>query len=460
MDLLTTTAILRAALLWVIWTMFCGAIASWVWALHRLLRGQPLLPETPLVERRKPPWGLGTVLLLIVAWYLVTQHGLELYAQAARRGRPSPRAAAHIPADNKGPEEPRAAAGRPEAESLPFGLSMIELMFVQAAINEVLIVVLPSIAWLTSGARLRDLGLSLRGWKRQVATGAVVVLILMPIVYGVQMACVKYLDVSGPERRRHPVERMIRDDFSPGVAYLAFLTAVILAPVFEELFFRGFFQSWLVKAFDRLARESRAARSRRHAPAKTGPHGQMDSGTGRDLIDIDPVRSSIDGVTGEPENEPLSATKAESGPDPERDSLGEAIGPEVGRKPSAPDQPLPHHSQSRRWTVAAIALTSLFFAALHFQQWPAPIPLFVLSLGLGLVYERTGSLLAPICMHAIFNGFSTLTLIAMALEPQKDQPPPRPVLERAVAVEEGRRNIPDVGPGPRRAEARIHDGIF
>ena len=79
----------------------------------------------------------------------------------------------------------------------------------------------------------------------------------------------------------------------------------------------------------------------------------------------------------------------------------------------------------------------MVFAALHAPQWPAPIPLFVLALGLGIVYERTGSLLAPICMHAVFNGFSTLMLFHVALQgpdhPEARSPP---------------------GPGARRARRR------
>ena len=138
-------------------------------------------------------------------------------------------------------------------------------MFAQAAISEVLIILLPGLIWLTSGARLRDLGLSLAGWRRQAAVGIVAVLFLLPIVYGVQAACVTYLEVPDREARRHPVEKMLREDPSVGVAYLAFLTAVVLAPAFEELLFRGIIQSWLVKALNRFAR--------REAPSPLKQHG-------------------------------------------------------------------------------------------------------------------------------------------------------------------------------------------
>ncbi|MFZ9024246.1 MAG: type II CAAX prenyl endopeptidase Rce1 family protein [Anaerohalosphaeraceae bacterium] len=52
----------------------------------------------------------------------------------------------------------------------------------------------------------------------------------------------------------------------------------------------------------------------------------------------------------------------------------------------------------------------MFFAILH---TPTHIPaLFILSVGLGYAYERSGSLLRPILMHIFFNGLSiTMTLL-------------------------------------------------
>ncbi len=54
-----------------------------------------------------------------------------------------------------------------------------------------------------------------------------------------------------------------------------------------------------------------------------------------------------------------------------------------------------------RW--GAVAITSFVFAAVHAlpHHWPA---LIVLSMLMGVAYERTGSLLTPITIHMIFNG--------------------------------------------------------
>ncbi|QDV34134.1 CPBP family intramembrane glutamic endopeptidase [Tautonia plasticadhaerens] len=83
--------------------------------------------------------------------------------------------------------------------------------------------------------------------------------------------------------------------------------------------------------------------------------------------------------------------------------------------------------------LVALILPAAFFAGVHYGQWPAPIPLFVLAVGLGVVYRRTGGLVAPIAMHATFNGLSTMAMIVVLLavparapEPEVDGPVPVP----------------------------------
>ena len=69
----------------------------------------------------------------------------------------------------------------------------------------------------------------------------------------------------------------------------------------------------------------------------------------------------------------------------------------------------------------AIVLSSLFFSAFHYSsnQGLANIPilgsLFVLAYFLGFVYERQGSLSAPIILHAAFNAISTLNLYILGV---------------------------------------------
>jgi membrane protease YdiL (CAAX protease family) len=58
----------------------------------------------------------------------------------------------------------------------------------------------------------------------------------------------------------------------------------------------------------------------------------------------------------------------------------------------------------QRWgTLRALMVVSMVFAVIHFHL-PSLGPLFALAVGLGLAYEWSGSLLAPITMHVLFNA--------------------------------------------------------
>jgi membrane protease YdiL (CAAX protease family) len=425
----TTNDILLGIFTWMVLTILFGSLMSWIWTIRRLLNGRSVLPETPLVERGRTPWGAGTILLVVVAFVVVNVGAFSGYTLATRGRPPGKPADAPHRVDKKeagklgpaeavgepgaaGPPRLAAAAGadRPrDSSSVPGEVSLPELMFVQAVINSLLIVLLPLILRMTSGARLRDLGLSLAGWRRQVAVGTVALLLLLPIVYTVQFACVKYLDVPRPEDRAHPVEKMLREELTGGLAYLAVLTAVILAPILEELLFRGIIQSWLIKAMNDL--NLRLVRLR--APSQPlDPNIPVDGYWAVDEV----VETDLGQVDASPR-------ASEHSEDPS--------------KPS--DQPDIVDSPS--FTGAAIVLTSLVFASLHAPQWPAPIPLFVLSVGLGVVYHRTGSLLAVICMHALFNGLPTLAIL---LSPGKEKPVERPLIERVAPLGRAELQVPVV----------------
>ena len=62
----------------------------------------------------------------------------------------------------------------------------------------------------------------------------------------------------------------------------------------------------------------------------------------------------------------------------------------------------------QRW--AAIVVTSLLFANVHATDH-GPV-LFLLSIAIGYIYERTGNLWAPITLHAVFNTVQILSYFA------------------------------------------------
>ena len=58
----------------------------------------------------------------------------------------------------------------------------------------------------------------------------------------------------------------------------------------------------------------------------------------------------------------------------------------------------------------AIIASAMFFAAVH-PTWPTPIPLFVLGLGLAYLTLRTRNVVSAILLHSLFNGVSVAFLV-------------------------------------------------
>ena len=63
------------------------------------------------------------------------------------------------------------------------------------------------------------------------------------------------------------------------------------------------------------------------------------------------------------------------------------------------------------WPRAALILSSVTFGFIHFNPM-ALVPLSYFALLLALLYEKSGSLLAPMAAHASFNAFNFLALMS------------------------------------------------
>jgi membrane protease YdiL (CAAX protease family) len=61
--------------------------------------------------------------------------------------------------------------------------------------------------------------------------------------------------------------------------------------------------------------------------------------------------------------------------------------------------------------AAALLLSSILFASLH-GNLASFLPLTLLGLGLALAYERAGSLVAPVVLHALFNLNTTVIILS------------------------------------------------
>jgi membrane protease YdiL (CAAX protease family) len=78
-------------------------------------------------------------------------------------------------------------------------------------------------------------------------------------------------------------------------------------------------------------------------------------------------------------------------------------------------------SRHRVWRMLAWLGVSFLFALIHGDA-VAFVPLFLLALILTWLYERTGSLLAPITAHALFNAVNLVLLCFFQGEVESGQP--------------------------------------
>ena len=389
MPTIALTEILRVLLtmsfLCILWSMF----VAWAWMIWRLFTGQSILPENSMVNRRQPPWGAGTVLFVFLP-LLATQVDISQWtgkADPPAREVVHEKVASTVTVAGKdhppGVSAPAAAGSEVElavegakAAKLPGAEKRVRLsrtMLLNAVVEIFMLILVTLVARLTCGARLRDFGLSLDGCRRQAALGVVATLIAAPAINGIQFLATK---IWAPQP--HPVQEMILREFSPAVGVLAVLTAVVLAPIFEELVFRGLLQSWLVVLL------------RRHTDPLPDPPMEATPFT----ANFDPYFAGEFSVAKPLDGPYLPTLKTED----------------------------PDLARSRALAWVAIVLTSLVFAFVHAPQWPAPIPLFVLALVIGKVYQRTGSLIAAVFMHATFNGLSMILLFLALVSGVKVEP--------------------------------------
>jgi membrane protease YdiL (CAAX protease family) len=233
------------------------------------------------------------------------------------------------------------------------------------------------VPYLVSGTRPYQLGLNTYDWARNLILGWLGWVILSPAVFGLHLAsewASQLLWHVSPEE--HPLVHMFRTG-SLRVERLAILvSAVILAPLLEELFFRGLLQRWFARhvcggdvamlaalAITVLFRWDKWEEAWHHL----GPRGLVH--------ELPPIAFVLVMMPG-----------------------AHLLSRMLRAKSARPSE------------IRAIYGTALLFAMFHARVWPTPIPLFVLALGLGYLAHRTQNLLAPIVMHALFNAITGLAL--------------------------------------------------
>lgn len=215
------------------------------------------------------------------------------------------------------------------------------------------------------------LGASMRQFPRGVLWGVLALLLVIPWMLTASVLLQVVLKAAGIELETvHEIIRAMREFASPELIAWGLVSAVVVAPIAEEVLFRGVLQTTLVHIWARLFDPPLAQGEAMPAP------------TAEAAIPMAVLA------------EPLSMSAP-------------------GSMPAAPaERPVRHMpSATARW--AGIVATSLVFAALH-ETWSIPV-IFLLSLALGYLYERTGNLWTAITVHLGFNAFNMMLALPVIL---------------------------------------------
>lgn len=226
-------------------------------------------------------------------------------------------------------------------------------------------------------------------------------LLIAPVVLVVQLLLSMFVEY------KHPAMEAMVKDANVFTVVAVWLAAVIAAPIAEEVMFRGWIQNWLQRASFEPSDFS--------ATLAGGWSRQPDHDFDREVALVEDVLAS--------ESETVDLSEAHRrGSMPASSSNPYAATSHASLSPvdkgdqsfnAVPSERFAANNRTRDWV--AIVITSLIFAMMHFGQGLAPIPLFGLSLLLGYLYQRTGSLLPCIGLHMLNNGYSVFWLTMQIL---------------------------------------------
>jgi membrane protease YdiL (CAAX protease family) len=218
----------------------------------------------------------------------------------------------------------------------------------------------------------RDLGLPQKHLEllRDVLIGAAACLVALAPVHIVQVIMMHLL-LPDQLESGHPFIKMVLAAPDPMIVLLTGVLAVVVAPVCEEITFRLLLQGWL----ERWEDERIGWRRQNVETLSTNPDTQR---ADNEQLHVEPLPADVASLSPEPEPEP-----------PRRGVGGFSYG----------------------WFP--ILVSSAAFGLAHYGYGPEPVPIFLLGLVLGYVYQRTHRIIPSIVTHALFNLFTMIILWRM-----------------------------------------------
>jgi membrane protease YdiL (CAAX protease family) len=218
------------------------------------------------------------------------------------------------------------------------------------------------------GVSLADVGITTRNLGRNALAGLVFAVIFVPGTYGIQALALQILEAAGSKPQEHPFTQLGTTGLLPTEWALLIFGAVVVAPLWEELVFRGLVQPWVMRQGRRgsLAVLALAALLAGQAVSTGWPHSPT---PGELALKLAPLWI-----------------------------LALLVGAFflIDRRNTA-------------W--GGLFASAVLFAWIHVSVWPSPVPLVWLALGLGWLAWRGRSLAGAVVLHAVFNAVACAALL-------------------------------------------------
>jgi membrane protease YdiL (CAAX protease family) len=222
--------------------------------------------------------------------------------------------------------------------------------------------------WL-SDTRLYQLGLTTSRLGRNALVGIVGALLVAPLHFVHEYLGRLYERITDIAPTQHGLTQVALQAPPIDQAVILF-TAIVAAPVFEELLFRGFLQPWLT----------------RHGKGSWAVLFAFVWALQAQQRQIDTAWKAGDWWL-----------------------VGAALQPAAFVLLLSPALILTRR-MPRPEVCEGIFGTALLFAAAHSSVWPSPVPLLPLGIVLGWLAYRTNSLVGPIVLHALFNSIACVKM--------------------------------------------------
>jgi membrane protease YdiL (CAAX protease family) len=192
-----------------VFALLMGSIVVWMAAIRRLLERHPLVEYE---GRLRVSWKAYDLVWLIMAWPILEVAALRIVVG--------------------------------KVDLAQQGLSMASLAAVTA--GHFLWVVIAVAYLMGRGVRPIELGFDASRLGYDVRLGLLTFLAAAPIVYGVQILVSQFWTP-----QVHPLAKLVTERPAGALLAVATLSAVLVAPLAEELLFRVLFQGWLERAMRR-----------------------------------------------------------------------------------------------------------------------------------------------------------------------------------------------------------------